>query len=183
MDKDNARRIKKRDKGINLVFDSSPLIYLAKIRILGKLSKLSGDKYIPQSVYSEVMRGKEQGREDAFLIDDLVTHRVFKVAEVTDKKFLNNLLEIPSLEYADAETLSLAKEMKGIAIVDDSRARTIAEIEGVEFRGSIFILFSLFRKKAINKNQVKEYLDKMISLGWRCSTELYAAILGEIQNL
>jgi len=183
MGQNGSRRTKKRDKRINLVFDSTPLIYLAKVRILDKVSKLKGEKYIPQSVYNEIAEGKKRGKEDAFLIDDLINKSIFTIAQAKDRRFLDHLLEIASMDYADAETLALAKETKGVAIVDDSHARTIAAIEGIEFRGSIFILFSLCRNNAISKNQVKEYLNRMISFGWRCSTELYSAILDEIRKL
>lgn len=167
-----------------LIFNSSPLIYLAKIKVLKKIEKIPGKKLISPCVYHEVVKkGEEKGEPDAFLIDDLVEKKILSIKEIRNKKFVKHLKRIPKLDYADVETLALAKELKAVAIIDEIVARNVAEIEGVEYAGSVSILFKLLRLGIVNKKQTKEYVDKMISLGWRCSTQLYSIILDELEKV
>ncbi|MBI2664149.1 DUF3368 domain-containing protein [Candidatus Woesearchaeota archaeon] len=167
-----------------LVFDSTPLIYFAKLRILDKLAKLKAELVIPKSVYEEVVAGgKRKAEEDALFIEKLVSQSVFKINEALNKTLARKIASIRSVGYADAETLALAKDLNCIAIVDESAARTIAEAEGIKYRGSVFILFLLSKENLIHKKDIKFYVDKMISLGWRCSTEFYSAILDAIAKL
>ncbi len=167
-----------------LIFDFTTLIYFAKIKILNKLKKLKVARIIPELVYKEVvLEGKQRGKEDALIIEKLVTKKIFNIEKSKNKKFVNYLSQIPSLDLADAETLALAKELQGIAILDETSSRNIAEIENIKYHGSVFLLFFLYHNKLINKDEIKPYIDKMINSGWRCSTEFYAAVLEEIERL
>ncbi len=168
---------------MKLVFDSTTLIYFARLKILDKLAAIKGEKTIPAYVYNEVVEeGKAKGKEDALLVESFVKKGFFKVIKA-DSKLLKQLSEIRNISDADAETLILAKEHKAIAIIDESYLRTIADIEGIEYRGSVFLLFRLYKENVIKKYEIKDIVDNMIKLGWRCSTELYAAILDEIEKL
>lgn len=111
------------------IFDSTTLIYFAKIKILNIVGNLNAAKIIPESVYNEVvLQGKQKGEEDALLVEKLIDNEIFKVNKTQDKTFLSYLMNIPSLSEADAETLTLAKELNGIAILDETSSRNIAEI-------------------------------------------------------
>ncbi len=167
-----------------LVFDSTPLIYLAKVEILSKLTDLNIELVIPRKVYEEVVEeGRRKGKQDAFAVEKLVSAGKFKVAEAKDKKFLNHISANPALSPADAETLALAKELKGTALLDESISRSVAEVEGIALHGSVFLLFLMQKRRIISKAELRNLFDSMISAGWRCSTELYAAILAEIEKL
>ncbi|MFA4820386.1 MAG: DUF3368 domain-containing protein [Candidatus Aenigmatarchaeota archaeon] len=168
---------------MKLVFDSTPLIYFGRISILDKITKLKDEKIIPFSVYKEVVEtGLRKGKEDAYLVKSLVNQGLFSVEKGQDK-IMKEFNEIRRLSMADAETLAVAKNKKAIAIIDESFLRTIAEAHGIEYAGSIFILFKLYKEKLIEKKDIKKYLDEMIRHKWRCSTELYASILEKIGEL
>jgi len=47
----------------------------------------------------------------------------------------------------------------------------------------MYILFRLLKIKHISKEESIKIINKMIELGWRCSTELYTEILGAIGKL
>jgi len=166
-----------------LIFDSTPLIYLAKADILKLIREFPEKLFIPPEVYSEVVEeGKKKGEGDAFLVENLVNEGILKVKEVRKKDFQKKLKKSP-LHLADIETLCLANELNGIAIIDEELGREIADIEGIKRRGSIFILFRFFKLGLIDKKKLRETVDKMLLEGWRCSVELYAVILTEIENL
>ena len=168
---------------MKLVFDATLLIYFSKMKILDKVTKLKGEKIIPSGVYFEVVdRGKIKGKDDALFVEKLVSEGLFSVEspETEDVKYF---LELPRVRKGDAETLALAGRKNAVAIIDESNLRTIAEANKIEHRGSIFILFEMYRQKIINKKDIRKYLDEMIRLGWRCSTELYASVLTKIGEL
>jgi len=166
-----------------LVFDSTPLIYLAKVSIISLLKNIPEKKFISLGVYKEVViQGKKKGEPDAFLIEDLINKGVFQVEDIKEKTLPKKLQKSP-LHLADIETLALAKELKGTAIIDEKLGREIADIEEVENRGTIFILFRLLKLKLLDKKDLREKLDEMIEQGRRCSIELYAAILKELERL
>ncbi|MEA1924819.1 MAG: DUF3368 domain-containing protein [Candidatus Altiarchaeota archaeon] len=166
-----------------LVFDSTPLIYLAKVNVIGFVENMPGKKFISTSVYREVVvQGKKIGESDAFLIDNLIDKGVFQVKDIKEKTLLKKLQKSP-LHLADIETLTLAKELDGVAIIDEKLGKTIADIKEVENRGTIFILFRLLESGLLDGKDLREKLDEMIGEGWRCSTELYAIVLEELERL
>jgi predicted nucleic acid-binding protein len=161
-----------------LVLNSTPLIYLAKVNALELLEKLPEKKVIPASVHAEVVvKGKKKGAPDAFLIEKAINRGGIELKAVKDKKFLQNLLRIPGLHRADAEVLALAKELKATAIIDEDKARTIADVNGIPNRGTAYLLFRLRKLGLLTRGEVKGKVDEMIKLGWRCSTEVYAEIV------
>ena len=88
----------------------------------------------------------------------------------------------PNLERADIDVLSLAKRLNGKAIIDDEEARSATEIENIDKGGSIYLLFKLLKSKIIPKKECRDMIDKIIASGWRCSTEMYAYILKELEK-
>lgn len=168
---------------MKLVFDATTLIYFSRIGIIGKVTQLDAEKIIPPGVYAEVVeKGKNKGKPDAVFVEKLVADKIFLINSPGPED-VEYFRKFPRVRKADAETLALAKEKNAIAIIDESNLRTIAEAHGIKYGGSIFILFELYRKKLIVKSDIKEHLDEMIMLGWRCSTELYASILRKIEEL
>ena len=108
---------------------------------------------------------------------------ILEVQKAMNSSFIKYLSNIPNLDSGDIETLSLAKEVKGIAILDETLSRNVAEIENIKYHGSIFLLFFLHKNNLLEKNEIKSYVDEMIRFGWRCSTDFYSAILDEIGKL
>lgn len=135
----------------------------------------------PKSVYGEVViEGKEKGASDALIVERAVDEEIVEVKETENKEFLQNLLGVSGLHEADAEVLTLAREVEGTAIVDDEKARSIADLKDIPNRGTAYLLVKLQKLELPSKEEVRRKLDKMISLGWRCSTEVYAEILKSI---
>ena len=166
-----------------LVLNSTPLIYLAKVNVLGLLERLPDEKIIPNSVYEEVVvKGKKRGAADAILIEKAVDRGIFQVRGVKNRKFFRSLARIPGLHGADAEVLALAKELNATAIVDEDKARGVADVNDVPNRGTGYLLLRLVRQGRLTKKEAKAKVDEMIKHGWRCSTEVYAEILKSVTS-
>lgn len=166
-----------------LVLNSTPLIYLAKVSVLELLEKLPQKKVIPNSVYEEVVaKGKKKGAADALLVEKAINKRILEVRGVKNKKFFQTLARIPGLHKADAEVLALSKELNATAIVDEDKARGVADINDIPNRGTGYLLLRLSKLGLLAKEEVKAKVDEMIKLGWRCSTEIYAEILKSVTS-
>lgn len=163
------------------VFDSAPLIYFGKTRMLGKIAKLEGKFIIPKTVYKEVVEiGLQAGFEEAFYIKGIADSRPFEVKQTT---ISDNGKYPAGIDEADRETLLLAKELKGTAITDDQKVRNIASLENIDSSGSVYIILLLVKNKIITKLEARGLIDRMIELGWYCSTDLYTIIINSLSNI
>ena len=165
-----------------LIFDATPLIYLGKINFIQKIAHFPKEKYTPESVYKEVVvEGKKSGQPEAFIIENMINTGIIKIRAPVDNQYLSHLKENPKIHKGDAEVLALAYELEGIALLDDEKARGMAEIEGIEHRGTIYLLLKMMTIGLVTKEETLDGLNEMIHEGWRCSTELYADILKAIK--
>ncbi len=165
-----------------LIFDATPLIYLGKINFIQKIAHFPEDKYTPESVYKEVVvEGKKSGQPEVFIIENMINAGIIKIRAPVDNQYLSHLKENPKIHKGDAEVLALAYELEGIALLDDEEARGMAEIEGIEHHGTIYLLLKMMTIGLVTKEETLDGLNEMIHEGWRCSTELYADILKAIK--
>lgn len=165
-----------------LIFDATPLIYLGKVNLIEKVKHFPEDKYTPKSVYREVVEeGKKSGKPEVFVIEALVRSEIIKIKAPADKKYINHMRENPKIHEGDADVLALAHELNGIALMDDEEARGMAEIEGIEHHGTIYLLLRMRKMELLTKEDALAGLNEMIRMGWRCSTELYAEMLMAIK--
>lgn len=168
---------------MRLVFNSTPLMYLAKVGLLPLLRDIPCEKLIPPGVKEEVLnKGKEKAAKDALIIERILQEETLKIVRVRNEELLRLLCRVPELHPADAEVLALAKEVGGM-VVDDRVARDAAKVYGIEHGGTAFILALLVKLGSISKERAKLALDDMVSSGWRCSAELYSKIIRMIEGV
>ena len=161
-----------------LIFDATPLIYLGKINFLEKIKHFPEYKYTTKSVYNEVVvEGKKSGRPEVFLIENIIEIGMIKLKIPANEQYTIHLLDNPRIHRGDADVLALASELDGIALLDDEEARGMAEVEGIEHHGTVYLLLRMVRMGLITTDEAIEGLNEMIHFGWRCSTELYVEIL------
>ncbi len=67
-------------------------------------------------------------------------------------------------------------------MIDDEEMRLVANLEGIEIHGSIYILFRLLSEKKIDKKTLKTILDNMINNGWYCSIDFYNEIINALSR-
>lgn len=169
---------------MNLIFNSTPLIYLSKTKVLELVKGLKTENLISKKVYQEVVEaGKKKGKADALYIEKLVQDGLFKIKSPKNKEFLNRLSKIEGLHPGDVHTLALAKELNGVAVIDDEIGRNVGELFDIKHKGTIFVLFELVKLGILEKKEAKEVIDQMIKLGWFCSTDIYAKIIKSLNLL
>ena len=159
-------------------------MYLTKINKLNLLKDLFKEILIPKEVYEEVVvRGKEGNFLDALKVEKAIKDGWIKVNEtiIIDKDVEKFNLDIDIGELA---VINLAQKIKPILIlIDDASARVIAESFGFKVRGTLYVLLIAYRNKIISKVEIKSLLKLLILEGFRISTELYAQILEDIENI
>jgi predicted nucleic acid-binding protein len=153
-----------------VVADATPLIALAKLERLTLLSELFGAIVIPQAVYDEVVSntpnrpGSLEVRQATWI----------QVQAITNQAKLADLLA--DLDLGEAEALVLAEELHADWILlDESKARLIAQISGLKFIGTIGLL--LLAKQTGTITMLRPLLDELRAKNFHLSQKLYQATI------
>ena len=125
------------------ISNASPLIILAKIGLLDLLLHLHGQVIISPDVHREVvvsgagLPGSGQ----------VASAQWIKVKDVREPARIARVAAGAGLGLGEASTVLLAQELRAdLALIDDLKARKVAEAEGLKIRGSIGTLEAAFRK-------------------------------------
>jgi len=153
--------------------NASPLINISRLKLFHYLPTLYEKLFIPEAVVREVVeRGK--GRTGAVeVLDGLKSGFI-------EKKRVDNALAVAALSEffgsGEAEAIVLASEISADAILlDDNKARTVAQSMKLHVIGTIGILLDLKGKRIIS--EVRPYLNTAIKHGFRISADLYDKVL------
>jgi len=166
-----------------LIFDATPLIYLARIGLANLLETIPAPKFASRSVVTEVVEhGRAKGHADALALAHLFEVKAIGIADPSDKGILRTLRKVRGLEQPDAETLAVAKERDYRAVVDDLLARRVARTYGIDFVGTLFIFLLATQSRLLAKQDALRAVDDMIEAGWRCGPELYREITRMIET-
>jgi predicted nucleic acid-binding protein len=173
-----------------LVFDSTPLIYLAKSSLAEFVKGIPGEKFTAASVFDEVVReGKKKRTPEASLLESLFKEKIINVHKLSNNGYLKYVKEMSAesemqpLHEAEAEVLCLTKELNGIAIADDQVARFVARLLGIELHGTGYILGKIFASGKIEKEKLIEKVKEMRDGGWYVSAEDYLKIIEYLKSL
>ena len=155
-----------------VISNAGPLIALARVKCLGLLRALLGKIVIPQAVYDEiVVKGK--GKAGADKVRNAVGGWV-EVQKVRNEAMVRGFLT--KLGRGESEAIALALEMKAdLVLLDDCKARTIAEFMGLNVTGTVGVLREAYDRGAIT--ELKPILDELIAKGFHLSDDVYNEVL------
>jgi len=159
--------------------NTSPLIVLAKIRRLELLKSLYGTVYITPFVKAEsVDRGKELGALDAVEIERAINEGWIKIAKLTSRQSqrIQRLVSKVRVGFGEAGALTLAKDKRITAILDDKEARALAKSWGLEYTSTVMVLYEAFVKNIISYDELIEDLTKLTRLMW-ISTDVITEVI------
>lgn len=148
------------------ILDSSSMILLAKVGLLEKFVS-EREAVIPSYVYNEsVSRGKEKGREDAYIIEAFVKSGKIKVSE-PHKSTCTEVGNLFNLHGGERDVLALAKDMNIKCIVcDDKKAINASKVLGLKFITALNIIFVMCINGEIPKEEAEKQIDTLDELGW-----------------
>ena len=167
------------------IFDATPLIYLAKAERLGVIETVSHPRLVPERVYREVVtEGIEAGYDDARRIERAVEDGRVDVVEVDldDSPVATGLDRHAGLGDADVAVLACAGARDGVAVMDEAAGRSAAAVEGVETRGTAYVVLSAVKRGKLSVEEGREAIDAMIDRGWYVAPDLYAKIVRKLES-
>jgi len=165
-----------------LVFNSTPLIYLAKAGLADRLRLLPFKLMTTQIVYHEVVvRGVEKRVEEASRLKSLFDSRIIEVVEQVDEDVVEKLRD-SGIHHGEATVISVAHRLNATAIMDDRRARHVAGTLGIRLSGTPHIIIRLVKQRVITKHDGRQAVDKIIEEGWYCSAKSYSEIINAIEK-
>lgn len=165
------------------VFDATPLIYLAKVEQLRLVSALDGHCYIPQQIHSEVVsRGLAEGYPDARRVEQCIDAGYFDVISTPESSLVTRLQQHPQLSDADIAVLACADAHDSVAVMDETHGRTVAEVEGIDTRGTAYIVLLCAKMGELTVSDARDTIDSLVAEGWYCSPDLYTKIVRKLES-
>ena len=162
---------------MNIVSNSSPLIFLAKLGRLDVLNRLFDKVYIPQAVYNEVVLADKDDDANHLIEEKIKTGQInrFKVQnEVAIRTLLGRL------HQGEVEAIIGAGELKiNSVILDDLYARNKAKQLDLAVTGTLGILLLAYKRGLVE--DLKAELQKLIAAGYRISDALIQTVIREIE--
>jgi predicted nucleic acid-binding protein len=151
------------------IADSGPLICLARINQLELLPRLFSKIIVPPGVWNEVTV-KGQGHLDAHKVSQ-VTWITVQTPDPLSVKPLSILVDA-----GEAEAIALAQTTADCTIlIDDARARKIAQRLNIKQIGTIGLLLRAKRQGLLKK--IKPHIDALVENGIYIRRELIDAVL------
>lgn len=166
------------------VFDASPLIVLASANRLSFLESFDEALVVPERVREEVVDAGIEGehadarRSKAAIEDGLLT-----VQQVEQTDLFGELADLDGLSEADAAVIAHAAVNDAIAVMDETFGRSVADTEGVETRGTAFLVVSQVADGPLSATEGKAIVDDIVEAGWYCSTDLYRKVIARLDEL
>ncbi|MEK6926871.1 MAG: DUF3368 domain-containing protein [Nanoarchaeota archaeon] len=161
------------------ISDSTPLIHLSKIGCINFLKDLFEEIIIPEEVYNEIIvKGKEQGKNEVFLIENLIEEEFIKIRET------NSTMEVTNLDKGEKECILLCKELRiNNLLIDEKKGFSIANMFNITPIRTTSILLILLDKNIINFNKYKELLRKLSESGYFLDIKTYEKLLSIGENI
>lgn len=166
---------------MKIVIDACSIILLSKATVLERVTEWK-TVIVSQSVYNEIIEGKDKKFIDALLLEKLVSEN--KISLQTDlnlevkKKLVNDF----GLGEGEAESIAIALDEKDkIIVTDNKQGRKASKIYGLNLVGSIELIVSLFKLKKITKEKAISALETLRKAGW-FQDYLIEKALGDIEN-
>lgn len=156
-----------------VVSNASPLINISRLKLFHHLPAVYEKLVIPEAVFKEVVQ-KGKGRTGAIEVLDGVKSGFIEMKRVSNALAVSALSEF--FGAGEAEAIILASEISADAVLlDDNKARAIAQSMNLNVIGTIGILLDLKGKRIIP--EVRPYLNKAVMHGFRISSDLYNKVL------
>ena len=159
-----------------VISDSTPIISLTKIGMLGALGTFYNEVLIPNAVYNEVCSNPEFSDE----ANVIKKSSFIKVQAVNNEQSVK-ILRASGLDLGESEAIVLADSLtNSLLLMDERKGRQIAQSMGIKITGTLGILIQA--KKSGMVNEIKPLLDALLNANVRISEALYNSILKQVDE-
>ncbi len=157
---------------MKIVFNSSPLIFLARLHFLEKFVNSLGEFYLPEVVNDEIKAKQDEASEYIQrLIDD-------KKIEVKGTNLISLVSSLNArLGKGESEAIALSTELQAdYVVLDDFAARREAMRLGLNVRGTLAIIRKLNSEGKITIDNLEDLYQQLMAINFRVKRSLFNAI-------
>lgn len=160
---------------MQIVLNSSPLIFLAKLGYLNQFIKSSDNFYIPQSVADEIEAKSDPASQT---VQILINSGSLQVRASSLTTLVNSLNQ--RLGKGESEAIALAIELNADRVLlDDSTARREARRLGVAINGTLAVIRRLSKDNEISIESLDNLYQRLIEIEFRVKRSLFEQIFSE----
>lgn len=152
-----------------LVFNASPLILLFEEinepQLLMLVKKIDSNLVVPIEVYEEI-----DSRKAKALLDDCVNNKILTISHSGSKDTVQNLTNrFPTLHSGEISVIAHTYDnpTKYVCIIDDGKAREVAEKLHLPLKGLFGLLLDLYARKEIDMYRLKNICQKINNSSFR----------------
>ena len=147
----------------NILLDTSTLVLLAKLDILGPLAE-EARVMIPEAVRVEATRKRELW--DAKLIYRLVKEKKIHVVREEQKPLADTVGRDFALGKGEASAVILAKARGLLLGIDDKQGIRACKVLGIRFTTTLAVIMRFYEKGILNADQTIAKIEKLRTYGW-----------------
>ena len=157
---------------MKIIFNSSPLIFLARLHLLEIFVNASDEFYLPEFVIEEIKAKQDEASE---YIQRLIDDNKIEVRAT-------NLISLASslnarLGKGESEAIALCTELQAdYVVLDDFAARKEAMRLGLNVRGTLAIIRKLNSEGKIAIDNLDELYQRLMAINFRVKRSLFDAI-------
>ena len=178
--------ILKRLRNLRVISNTSPLIYLSKIGRLELLHYIFDTVYVPNTVVTEILRGKElsYGFASAIEVEDAMENGWIKVIELEadEDDVAEKYSRDPGIHPGEAVVLAIGQNFD-LLLLDDLGARTFAKALGFDIIGTIGVILQAYDSELISFAEFEECLDDLEYYDFWIHPHLKRRIIAEAESI
>lgn len=160
---------------MQIVFNASPLIFLAKLGYLNQFVESPDNFYIPQSVADEIRAKSDPASQT---VQTLINTGNLQVRPSSLTTLVNSLNQ--RLGKGESEAIALGIELDvDYVLLDDSTARREAKRLGLNIKGTLAVVKKLSKDGKINIASSDNLHQRLIEIEFRVKESLFDQIFSE----
>jgi len=160
---------------MQIILNSSPLIFLSKLNYLNQFIESPDDFYIPQFVADEIKAKSDPSSQTIQALIDSGNLQIRASKLITLVNSLNQ-----RLGKGESEAIALAIELNtDYVLLDDSTARREAKRLGLNIKGTLAVIKKLSKDGKISIESLDKLYQKLIEIEFRVKRSLFDRIFFE----
>ncbi|MCC5637995.1 DUF3368 domain-containing protein [Nostoc sp. CHAB 5844] len=160
---------------MQIVINSSPLIFLSKLNYLNQFFEYPDDFYIPQSVADEIKAKSDPSSQS---VQALINSSNLQIRASNLRNLVNSLNQ--RLGKGESEAIALGIELNAdYVLLDDSTARKEARRLGLTIKGTLAVIKKLSQDNKISIESLDELYQQLLKIEFRVKRSLFDQIFSE----
>ena len=155
-----------------VIADASPRIFLSRIQRLGLLEGFAKG-LIPVQVFDEIRDGAAKDPQSITSVSAMLKRQKAELRSVEVPAAFE-----PDLGQGERAGICLAAQLEDVLfLVDERRARSMAQATGIRTRSTAFLLLDALVDGAMSKEEFRGDLARLLKLQYPLSASMYEHVL------